>query len=314
VLKFLVRRLVALLATLFVASFVIFASIHLAPGSPLTFLIGGRTLSSGAITALEHEYHLNEPLPVSYWQWLTGVFHGNLGTSIIYDQSVSSLITARLATTVFLVTYASIMILVGGIGLGTVAALRGDKVDAAINLATSIGLAIPSFVAAAILSSIFAVKAHWFPVFGPGSGFVDRLRHLTLPAICLALSTSAYVARITRTSIREEMSREHVDTARSRGIPESKVVWRHILRNAFIPIATVAGLTIASLIAATVVVETAFSLNGIGEYLATSIQQKDFPVVQAIILLLVTVFIVVNSVVDIVYALIDPRIELERGR
>ena len=139
------------------------------------------------------------------------------------------------------------------------------------------------------------------------------LWHLTMPAAALALAGTAYVARLTRTAATEELAREHVDTARSRGIPEPLVVRRHVLRNAMIPITTVSGLTIAGLIAGSVVVENAFALNGLGSYLVSSVEQKDFPVVQAIALLLVAAFVVINTIVDILYAVIDPRIRLSGG-
>ena len=148
----------------------------------------------------------------------------------------------------------------------------------------------------------------WFPVFGAGRGILGRLHHLTLPAIALALSSCAYVARVSRAAIKDELRREHVETAESRGLSSRVVIRRHVFRNALIPITTVAGLTIASLVGGTVVVETAFALNGLGSYLVLAVQQKDFAVVQAIVLILVFVFVVVNTIVDLLYAAIDPRV------
>jgi peptide/nickel transport system permease protein len=158
--------------------------------------------------------------------------------------------------------------------------------------------------------SIFTLGLHWFPAIGAGSGFTDRLWHMTMPSIALALAGTAYVARLTRAASAEELAREHVDTARSRGIPEPLVVQRHVLRNALIPVTTVAGLTVAGLIAGSVVVENAFAINGLGSYLVTSVQAKDFQVVQAIVLLLVAAFVVVNTVVDMLYGLLDPRVRV----
>ena len=156
------------------------------------------------------------------------------------------------------------------------------RTGAAITVGTSVGLATPSFVAAIILTTIFAVNLGWFPVFGAGVGFTDRLWHMTLPAVALALTWLAYVAQITKTSVRDELDREHVDTARARGMPEREIVRKHVLRNAMIPITTVSGLTIAGLLAGTVVVETAFGIAGIGSFLVQSVSAKDFAVVQAI--------------------------------
>jgi ABC-type dipeptide/oligopeptide/nickel transport systems, permease components len=188
--------------------------------------------------------------------------------------------------------------------------VRGGKVDTSVNLFSSIGLAVPSFVAAIILITVFAVQLGWFPVLGPGSGIVDRLWHLTLPAIALALSSVAFVARITRFAAREELGRDHVNAALVRGIPRGVVLRRHVARNALVPISTVVGLTSASLIAGSVVVDQAFALNGLGSYLIGSVNNHDYPVVQAITLLMVLAFVLVNTVIDIAYPWIDPRIEL----
>jgi peptide/nickel transport system permease protein len=163
-------------------------------------------------------------------------------------------------------------------------------------------------VAAIVLITIFAVDLHWFPTFGSGTGFADRIRHLTLPAVALALSYLAWVSQVTRATVTEELGREHVITARARGIRERNVLRRHVLRNALPPITAVSGLTVAGLVAGAVVAEKAFAVNGLGSFLVDAVQRKDFAVVQAIALILVTVFILTNSVVDAVNALLDPRI------
>jgi peptide/nickel transport system permease protein len=154
------------------------------------------------------------------------------------------------------------------------------------------------------------VNLGWFPAFSGGEGFFDSIWHLTLPAFALAFSSVALVARVTRTSVREELRREHVQTATSRGIPRSLIIRRHVLRNAAIPITTVVGITIASLFAASAVVERAFSLNGIGAYLIQAAASKDMAVVQGITLVIVTVFVVINTIVDVLYAVLDPRVSL----
>lgn len=308
--RFLARRLAGLAVTLLVASFLIFGGMYLAPGTPLSFLIGGKTLSAQTIAQIKAEYHLNEPFAARYWSWLADVLHGNLGTSLVFKEGVWGLIQPRIATTVSLLAYASLLIIVFGVVLGVVSGLREGRTDRGIALVTTVGLATPSFVYAIVLITVFAVGLSWFPVFGPGSGFTDRVWHLTLPAVALALSGSAYVARVTRAAVREERDSEHVDTARVRGIPAWMLIRRHVVRNALLPITTVAGLTIAGLIAGTVVVETAFGLNGLGSFLVQAVEQKDYAVVQALSLILVTGFVVVNTVVDIIYTLIDPRISL----
>jgi peptide/nickel transport system permease protein len=180
---------------------------------------------------------------------------------------------------------------------------------------TTVLAALPAFVASTFLISTFSVGLGWFPAFGSGDGLFDQLKHLTLPAVALAGASMALVARVTRTSVRAEMGREHVQTAVSRGIPRATIVRRHVLRNAAIPITTVAGVTVASLIALAAVVERAFSLNGLGSYLVSAAASKDFAVVQGISLVLVTVFVVINTLVDLAYAFLDPRVELgERAK
>jgi len=308
--QFFARRLAMLLASLLIASFVIFAAVYLAPGNPISALSGGRALPASSLRVLEQRYHLNEPFLAQYWYWLTNVLHGNLGISITLRENVSTLIGSRIWTTAGLVLYASLLILVFGIGMGIVAGLRPGFLDTSTLVVTSISAAIPAFVAAIVLILVFSVKLGWFPALGNGTDFVSNVQHFTLPAIALAFSALAIVARVTRTSIREEGEREHVQTAVSRGIPARQLIRRHILRNAAIPITTISGITIASLIAVAAVVETAFSLNGLGAYLVQAAQSKDLAVVQGISLLLVTAFVVVNMLVDVLYAVLDPRVSL----
>ena len=304
---FLARRFGQLVVTLLVSSFVIFGALYLSPGNPIEFLTHGRVLTPAEIEAISRQYHLNEPFPVRYWDWLTGVIHGDLGRSLVYGTPVTTLIGPRIANTLELVVVSAIMILAVGIGLGLVAALRGPWADRSITVSTTIGLAVPSFVAASVLITFFALDLGWFPVFGEGGGGVNRVWHLTLPAIALAIASVGYVSRITRASVRAELSSEHVQTARARGLPEHELIRHHVIRNAMIPITTAAGISIASLIPGVAVVETIFGLNGIGAYLIDAVNEKDFAVVQGICLVLVAAFVVVNMIVDVLYFFLDPR-------
>src|SRR5262245_24123336 len=299
-------RLVGLAVTLLLTSVIVYGALYIAPGNPIATITGGRPVPPKTIHAIEAEYGLNQPFLLRYVHWLGNLFHGNFGTSIVFRENVSTLIAARASTTAFLVAYAALLIILFGIVLGVVSALRRGPTDTAILAVTTIGIATPSFVAAILMISVFTLGLHWFPAIGAGSGLADRLWHLTMPAAALALAGTAYVARLTRAAATEELAREHVDTARSRGIPERLVV----LRNAMIPVSTVAGLTVAGLIAGSVVVENAFAINGLGSYLVTSVEQKDFQVVQAITLILVAAFVVVNTFVDMLYGVLDPRVKV----
>ena len=305
-------QVAAALLALLVSSFIVYGALYLAPGDPITVLAGGRKLSPASSHALHQFYHLNEPFIARYWAWLGEVLHGNFGISIDHHINVAALIRPRLGSTLLLLVMASILMVVGGVGLGVVAGLGGPKLDGAVRAASSLGVAMPTFIASILLIAVFSVGLGWFPVLGSGSGFADEVYHLTLPAIALALAQLSTLARVTRVSIRSESDREHVATARSRGLPESEIVRRHVLRNAMIPISTVAGLTIAGTIAGTVVVETAFGLNGLGSLLIESVTAKDFAVVQAVSLIFVALFLIVNLLVDLTYGLIDPRIR-QRG-
>lgn len=308
------RRVLGLAVVLLITSFLVFAALYVAPGSPESFLLQGKTVSPATIREIRAQYHLNDPFFVQYVKWLGGIVRGDFGRSLIFRQQVSGLVASRVPTTLWLTAYAAVLIIIGGIALGVVAALRPGAVDRLVLVTTSAAVATPSFVAAVVLMTVFAVDLGWFPVFGSGSGVAGRISHLTLPAVALAVSWIGLLARVARSAMAEELAREHVQTARSRGLPERVVVRRHGLRNALIPITTVSGLVVAGLISGAVVVENAFALNGLGSLLLQSVATKDFPVVQAISLILVAAFIVVNTLVDLLYAAIDPRVRLRGAR
>ncbi|WP_088320115.1 ABC transporter permease [Kineosporia sp. R_H_3] len=309
-LRFLLRRGAMLVATLLVASFAVYGALDLAPGSPIAALTGGRTPSPEVLAELNARYHLDDPFLVRYWNWLTAAVTGDLGQSIPLRENVSTLIGQRIGVTASLVALTSLIIVVGGVGLGLLGALRKGAVDTGVVLVSTVSAAMPSFAAAVVLQFLFGVRLGWLPVLGTGTGFADSLKHLVLPSLALAATSVALVTRVTRTAVREELDKEHVQTAVSRGLPWSSVVRRHVLRNAAIPITTVVGLTVASLIALSAVVETAFGLNGLGAYLVQAALNKDFAVVQGISLVLVVAFVVTNLLVDLAYALLDPRVAL----
>lgn len=271
-------------------------------------MTGGRVLSKQDQAEIRQMYHLNDPFLQRYFTWLGGALKGNLGESLVSRQPVIDLIKPRIETTALLVGYAGLLIVIAGVGLGLLAAVRGGAVDRMIVGSMSAFAAIPGFIAASVLLTFFSVKLQWFPSFGSGSGLFDQLYHLTLPAIALALASVGYVGRVARSSVLEEQDRDHVQTARSRGLPKQEVLRSHILRNAMVPITTTVGITIASLIAGSVIVEQVFALNGLGTLLLTSVNQQDYAVVQAVTLLLVASFVILNAIVDMLYPFLDPRI------
>jgi peptide/nickel transport system permease protein len=308
---FVARKVGGLVVTLVVASLVIFAALHLAPGDPATLLVGGYEPNPAALAEIRARYHLDEPFLAQYRHWLSGLLSGDPGDSMVLKEPVAALVGARVATTALLVAYASSLILVLGVVSGVVAALGGKVLDQALTVTTTVLMAAPAFVAAILLIWIFATELAWFPVYGSGTGLADRLYHLTLPALALTGGYLAYVSRITRTEVRAELASDHVAAARARGLPRWTVLRRHVLRNAAPPIVAVSGVTVAGLFAATAVAEQAFGVAGLGSLLVQSAARQDLVVVQALSLLLVTVFVVVNVLVDVLNAALDPRLVRE---
>ena len=303
---FAAKRLGGLLLTLFVASFAVYGAIYLSPGSPESVLFGSHPPTPEVRAQVRHFLGLDRPFLVRYVTWLGHVLNGDLGRSVISQQAVTDRIAGPLTVTLALVGYAAILIVLFGVGPGLLSALRPGVVDASLTGVVSLATAMPAFVTAALLTSFFAVRLGWFPAYGLDPGLGGWLHGLTLPAFSLAVISSGLVARVTRTATKEVLASEHVVTAEARGISRRRTIRSHVLRNAAGPVLSVTGLQIASLFAGAVVVEQAFGLNGLGGLLISSIEQKDFPVVQAIALLLVTAFVVLNAVADVLVAALDP--------
>lgn len=305
------RWILTPLVTLLAASFVLYTAVWLQPGNPLTLILGTRA-SPAQYRYMAQKLGLDRPMPVRYWDWLVAAAHGNFGASLVYKQSVASLIGPRIVTTLLLIAYASVIILVIGVALGIVGGMspRLAPVVAGLN---GLGVAIPGFVAAEMLTAVFAVRLGWFPVLGTGQGLTGRLQHLTLPAFALAIGSISYVSQITRAAVSAEEQSPHVDTARGRGLSGPRILRHHILRNAAMPIMTVSALTVASLLAGTLVVEYAFGLGGIGSLLDQSVADKDSNVVLAIGLILVLVFVITTTALDVLQYLMDPRLRLKEA-
>ncbi|MFF8985977.1 ABC transporter permease [Streptomyces globisporus] len=309
-LRFAARRVAEMAATLLAASFVVFGAMYLAPGSPASFLLTGRSASPEAVAAINAQYHLDDPFAVRYLRWLGDMAQGDFGRSLTYRTDVSRLIADRLPTTLLLIAMALTVVVAVGLLLGRIAAVRGGATDAAVLIGTAIAVGTPSFVAAVLLQGLFAVKLGWFPSSGAGDGFLDTLWHLTLPAVALALYLIGMLARVTRSAMLDALGAEHVTVARSRGVPERHVIRRHVLRNALGTVLTTGGLIVSTLLVCTILVETAFSIGGIGQLLELATSTKDFPTVQAISLIIVALFMTVNLVVDLLLPVVDPRITL----
>lgn len=305
-LRYVLRWVAGPIATIIVAAFLIFMALSLAPGDPVAQILGSKA-SPQQQEALREQLGLDQPVIAQFFNWLTAALSGDLGTSFTFRQDVENIIGPRLGTTVALVAMAMALILVGGLALGIAG---GVSKKARPWVATLVGLmiSVPSFVAASFLIGTFAVALGWFPTYGAGSPGPDRIWHLTLPAIALSVGWIAYLAQISMAAISEERGKEHVMTALGRGLPWGLILRKHILRNAGIPIITASGLTLAALVAGSIVVESAFAVDGIGSLLITSVLAKDQPVVLAISIIIVAVFVVMTTVIDILHVALDPKL------
>jgi peptide/nickel transport system permease protein len=300
------RRLLGPLATIVVASFVISVALSLAPGDPAARLAGPHA-SPAKVALIGRQLGLDHSPLVRYGDWVADVFHGSFGRSIVYRTPVTTLIGPRIGTTLALVAYSTLLICIVGIGLGMIGgALR--PLRTAVAALTGVGIALPTFVASILLIDWFALDLGWLPATGGGSGFLGQVRHLTLPAVSLAIGWVSYVAQITKTAVAEEGAREHVAAATGRGLRGGTVFRRHVARNAAVPIVTISGITVAGLFAGAVVVESAFGLNGIGSLLVQSVSLKDYNVVQAISVIMVVLFVAATATIDLLQTALDPRL------
>jgi ABC-type dipeptide/oligopeptide/nickel transport system permease component len=298
------KRVLALVMLLIGISILVFLMLQLIPGSPVSALLGQSATNPAAVARLTRELGLNRPLPVQYWLWADGVLHGNLGFSYQNQQPVSVLIGQNLPSTLVLAAAGLVISVVGGILLGVVAAVQRDTPVDSLSMGVAMTLvALPSFWLGLILILVFAVALPWFPVVG-GSSF----RGLVLPAFTLGLGVLGITGRFVRSSLLEVMHSSHVVAARAKGLNERDVFIRHVARNAVLPVLTVIGLQVGSLMSGAVLVETVFSRPGIGRLLVQSILNKDYATVQATVLIIAGFYAVINLVVDLLYPVLDPRI------
>jgi peptide/nickel transport system permease protein len=307
------KRVVFQLLVLLASSVVIFGMLRLAPGDPAVVLLGGHTPTKAAIENIRHKYDLDKPLPVQYGKWLSRIAQGDFGESVSARDTVWNVLKPRLETTALLTLYATLIMVVVGIPLGIASAVfRNGGVDVAATAGALGFAAIPAYVTGLILILLFGIYLNWFPTIGGGEnlGIVGRLDHLTLPAIALALSAMALISRVTRASMITALDSEHVETARIRGFSERRVIFKHALRSALVPVITIAGVQAGYLIAGAILIEYTFGLNGLGTLLVNSVQNRDYAVVQAIALIIVAAFLFINLVVDLLYGVIDPRVRL----
>jgi len=311
---FIGRRLLALVVLLVVISFVVFSLQYLAPGSVIDTLLGTNPRTPQEVQYLTNEYHLNDSFWEQYWIWATQAVRFNFGNSIQTSLPVTTEISERLPTSLFLGVYAYILTMVLGVGGGLIAALRRQRLlDRGIVAASMVALSTPAFVSGVFLIWLFGIEVHLFPVSGPGSGFFGDLAHLTLPAVALALTGMSFLVKHTRAAVIGVLDQDYLTFARARGLSPARVLLVYALRNALIPIVTMSGLILSYVIVGAVLVEDTFSLPGIGQLLVQSATAKDLPMLQGVAMLVATIIIVANLLADIAYMIADPRIRLGQG-
>jgi peptide/nickel transport system permease protein len=312
---FLLKRLATLALTLVVASGVVFAVLELLPGNAAEVILGD-TATPESLAALRAKLGLDQPPLQRYAQWTSGLLRGQTALSTSYDTPTGELIAQRLQVTLPLALLAMVITVVLALGLGVYAASRHNRAgDLGVMAASQLGIAIPNFWFAILLILVFAVHLQWVSAGGfpgwtadNGGGVLEGLKALALPAMALALVQAAILTRVTRSAVLDVMREDFVRTARAKGLSRQQALWRHVLRNALIPVLTVAGLQFANLITGTIVVENVFVLPGVGRLVFQAISNRDLVVVRDVVMLLAALVVVVNFVVDVLYAWVDPRL------
>ncbi|WP_159806678.1 ABC transporter permease [Cellulomonas citrea] len=302
------RRLVATATLLLALSFLVFSLLYLAPGDVARNLLGARPASPESLAAIREKFGLDQPFLTQYWHWLSGALTGDLGESVRSGSQVTDVLGQRVGLTLQLTVLAFVIALGVGAPAGIRAARRhGSVQDKTIVSLAVVGVAAPGFAVGLVLLYVFAVMLGWFPVYGTGDTPLDRLWHLALPAVALAAGLAALVVKVTRTAVLRELESDYVTFARARGLTP-RAVARLYLTNAAIPVLTSAGLLLAFLFGGTILVETTFSLPGLGSLLAESITFKDIPVVQAVTLVVAVVISLAALAVDLLTLAVDPRV------
>ncbi|MED3549905.1 ABC transporter permease [Cytobacillus praedii] len=312
---YILKRLLSLIPVLFVVAVVVFLIIHITPGDPASVMLGPEA-SPREVAELREELGLNLPLYQQFTSWLAGVVQGDFGWSIFMNEPVLQSFFSHLGPTLSLAVFAQLLAVVLAIPFGVIAAKRrGTIIDQTFMGGSLIGISVPSFLLGLLLILLFAVQLRWLPVAGYkplNAGFFLHIRYLILPAIALGAMQAALIARMTRSSMLDILNANYIKTARSKGLREKIIIYKHALRNAFIPILTVIGQTFGTLVAGAAVVETVFNIPGIGQLIVNSVERRDFAVIQGTILLVAISYVLINLVVDLLYGVIDPRVRLNR--
>lgn len=310
-LAYIIRRLIFIIPVLLVVGTVVFALVHLTPGDPAAVILGPEA-STEQLQTLREQMGLNEPLPQQFVSWFAGVLRLDLGESYFLDIPVTQAILDRVQPTALLTLYALIIEIAIGLPAGVIAAVkRNSIIDRGIMLISISGAALPSFFLGILLILIFAVQLGWLPsgqYAKINEDPVDHFKHMIMPAFSLGFAGAGLLARLVRSSMLDVLGEDYVRTARAKGLNARDVVAHHALRNALMPAITLIGISVGSLLGGAVVTETVFTLPGMGSLVVQSVLRRDFPVVQGVVMVVAVVYVLTNLLVDVFYAVIDPRI------
>ncbi|HEY6356150.1 MAG TPA: ABC transporter permease [Burkholderiaceae bacterium] len=311
--RFILSKAAGMLSVLAIVAVLVFVLTRAASGDPVSVLLGDQATAAD-IERVKKDYGLDQALPVQFGYWLCEVLHGNLGQSIFLQRPVTQALAERAEPTALLSLLAVSIATLIGIPCGIVSAVfRGRAIDQVFTGVAMLGASVPSFWLGLVLIQIFAVALGWFPVSGYGAPFAplgERLHALMLPATVLGLLNSALIIRFTRASMLDVLGEDYVRTARAKGLSETTVVLKHALRNALVPIVTVLGLTVALMIGGAVVTETVFGLPGVGNLVVSAVLRRDYPVIQGALLVVAAIYVLINFSIDLLYAVIDPRVNV----
>ncbi|MDA1101617.1 MAG: ABC transporter permease [Proteobacteria bacterium] len=308
-----INRILQIIPVIFILSILVFGFVHALPGDVIDTMAGVEAAEDPEVrAALEEEFGLNKPIYVQYFIWIGKAMQGDFGKSLVTRRPVNTELIERIPATMYLALVGITLSVLIAVPLGTLAAVRRNSpTDYAAQVTSLIGISIPEFWFAILCILLFSLHLAWLPSSGYVEFFDDPQRslwYLILPALAVGFRQAAFTTRLTRSSMLDEISKEYVDTARSLGLPESKVIYKYTLRNALIPTITISGLQLANLLGGTVVLESIFAWPGIGQAIFQSIQLRDFPVIQAGVLVLGVMVVVINLLVDLLYRVLNPRV------
>lgn len=313
--RYILKRFVSLILVLFVVSVMIFALVHLTPGDPARIMLGEKA-TEAEVERLRELMGLNDPILLQYFKWVGGLFVGDFGESFFIAEPMTQIIGEHMSATISVTIFSLIIAVIVAIPLGIVAAKkRATAIDQSITVFSLLGISTPGFLVAMLLMMLFAVKLSLLPVAGYVSiseaGLLEHLKYLLMPCVAMGFVQAAFITRMTRASMLDVLYMDYIKMARAKGVREKKILMKHAFRNALPPVITIIGQSLIGLLAGAIILENLFNIPGIGKLMINSVMRRDYEVVQAIVLMIAMINVVVTFIVDILYALVDPRVKME---